>query len=225
VTVNGAMAQALSTAVGSEFETQATSTATTSFAGVSVQSTAAFVDGFSGTAMTDAIAQGRSGQTVVDPSETAAPIATALPDTAYAATLIDGASNVADALLEPRDEIFGTAILGEEIGEEGIILGAASATFDFSFKGDLLLGVITDGDFSIIASGIDIPIEGFGDNRVINLGSTLGPNIDLTIEGDGVFALGGAVPEPSTWALMLLGFVGLGFVGYRTKSRVNVRVV
>jgi hypothetical protein len=25
-------------------------------------------------------------------------------------------------------------------------------------------------------------------------------------------------PEPSTWAMMLLGFVGLGFVGYR-KSR------
>ena len=24
-----------------------------------------------------------------------------------------------------------------------------------------------------------------------------------------------AVPEPSTWALMLLGFAGLGFVGYR----------
>jgi PEP-CTERM motif-containing protein len=24
-----------------------------------------------------------------------------------------------------------------------------------------------------------------------------------------------AVPEPSTWAMMALGFVGLGFVGYR----------
>jgi hypothetical protein len=24
-----------------------------------------------------------------------------------------------------------------------------------------------------------------------------------------------AVPEPSTWAMMLLGFVGLGYVGYR----------
>jgi hypothetical protein len=33
------------------------------------------------------------------------------------------------------------------------------------------------------------------------------------------FSLSGAVvPEPSTWAMMLLGFVGVGFVGYR-KSR------
>ena len=24
-----------------------------------------------------------------------------------------------------------------------------------------------------------------------------------------------AVPEPSTWAMMALGFAGLGFVGYR----------
>jgi hypothetical protein len=30
---------------------------------------------------------------------------------------------------------------------------------------------------------------------------------------------GGAVPEPSTWALMLLGFVGLSAFGYRrTRS-------
>jgi hypothetical protein len=27
------------------------------------------------------------------------------------------------------------------------------------------------------------------------------------------------VPEPSTWAMMLLGFAGLGFVGYRRTPR------
>jgi hypothetical protein len=29
----------------------------------------------------------------------------------------------------------------------------------------------------------------------------------------------GAVPEPSTWALMLLGFAGLGFAGYRRSAK------
>jgi hypothetical protein len=32
-----------------------------------------------------------------------------------------------------------------------------------------------------------------------------------------------AVPEPSTWAMMLLGFAGLGFVGFR-KAKSNARI-
>jgi PEP-CTERM motif len=31
-----------------------------------------------------------------------------------------------------------------------------------------------------------------------------------------------AVPEPSTWAMMALGFAGLGFAGYRKRSGVPV---
>lgn len=41
-------------------------------------------------------------------------------------------------------------------------------------------------------------------------------------------AIGGvvaAVPEPSTWAMMLLGFFGLGFLGYRGRSRRRLRIV
>jgi uncharacterized membrane protein len=29
----------------------------------------------------------------------------------------------------------------------------------------------------------------------------------------------GDVPEPSTWAMMLLGFAGVGFMAYRRKSK------
>lgn len=29
----------------------------------------------------------------------------------------------------------------------------------------------------------------------------------------------GAVPEPSTWAMMLIGFAGVGFVAYRRKRK------
>jgi hypothetical protein len=31
--------------------------------------------------------------------------------------------------------------------------------------------------------------------------------------------LQGGVPEPSTWAMMLLGFAGVGFMAYRRKSK------
>jgi hypothetical protein len=34
-------------------------------------------------------------------------------------------------------------------------------------------------------------------------------------EGNQVIATAGAVPEPTTWALMLLGFAGLGYAGFR----------
>jgi hypothetical protein len=67
------------------------------------------------------------------------------------------------------------------------------------------------------------PLASFTQRGVINLRSSLGPNIDLTFGynldagGSGGFgfdvAFGGAVPETSTWAMMLLGFAGLGAVG------------
>jgi hypothetical protein len=44
-----------------------------------------------------------------------------------------------------------------------------------------------------------------------NLGNVL-DNVTLS-------AGAGAVPEPSTWALMLAGFAGLGFAGYRASRR------
>jgi hypothetical protein len=29
----------------------------------------------------------------------------------------------------------------------------------------------------------------------------------------------GAVPEPSTWAMMIFGFAGIGFMAYRRKAK------
>ena len=203
-TINGAMAQAMSTAgagTGPFDFSVATSTAKTSFLGVTT--TASAPGGFiisENEVATEAIAQGGSAQTSVDPDALSA-ISVALPDKAFVTTLIDGASNVA-ALQGPRDEIFGAAILD-----------LASSTFDFSYQGDLLLGVI-DGFADITLNGADFSIGEPEDDTVINLGS-FGPNIDLTITGDGSFVIGGAVPEPSTWAMLVLGFAGLGVVGYR----------
>jgi hypothetical protein len=247
VTINGAAARAQSTAVGSSGQAQ--STAETSFAGVSVQSAAVAQVG--STATTNAIAQGGgSGQAFVNPGQTAYAFSTALPDKAYSATLIDGASNVAGALLGPRDMVFGTAILGANYATDGGGAShtySASSTFDFSYGGDLMLGLIDDQhagfpgelgfqsmEFTILDNGVEIfdltfkslaVAESFFDDSVINLGSNLGPDIDLTFaynlvaDGSGGFgfdfAVGGAVPETSTWAMMLIGFGGLAYAGYR----------
>jgi PEP-CTERM motif len=248
-TAKGALAQAQSTAVGSSGKAQ--STATTSFAGASVQSAAVAQAG--STATTNAIAQGGSGQAFANPGQTAYAFSTALPDKAYSATLIDGASNVVGALLGPRDMVFGTAILGANYAADGggeSHTYSGSSTFDFGYGGDLMLGLIDDQhagfsgglgfqslEFTILDNGVEIfdltfkslaVAESFFDDSVINLGSDLGPDIDLTFaynlvaDGSGGFgfdlAIGGAVPEPSTWAMMLLGFVGLGWLA-RTRGR------
>jgi PEP-CTERM motif len=256
-TAKGAMAQAESSGLGGS-SGEAQSTAKTSFEGVSVQSTAVaptglgFVTGI--TATTDAIVQGGSGQAFANPGQTAYAFSTGLPNKAYAATLIGGASNVANALLGPSDKVFGTAILGANYAPDGggaSLTYSASSTFDFAHRGDLQLGLIDSQEtgfanslgfesmeFTIIANGVEIldstfrslaVAESFFHDDVIDLGSNLGPDVDLTFnynlvaDGSGGFgfdlAVGGAVsdtvPEPSTWAMMLLGFAGLAFAGSR----------
>jgi hypothetical protein len=43
-------------------------------------------------------------------------------------------------------------------------------------------------------------------------GDPSGGEPDLTFEGN-------AIPEPSTWAMMLLGFAGVGFAGYLQRQK------
>ena len=255
-TVNGARADARSVAIPGQAsaEGQASSSAKTSFAGVSVQSSALATNlvSFYGplAATTNAIAQGGSGQTFVNPGQTAYAFSTGLPDKAYSVSLIDDASHVASALLGPGDAVFGTAILGANYASDvggGNSTYSASSTFDFGYRGDVLLGLIDSQltgfssgsgfesmEFTIAADGVEIldksftslvVAESFFRDNVIDLGSDFGPNIDLTFgytlvaDGPGGFgfdfAIGGAVPEPSTWAMLLIGFAGLGYAGYR----------
>jgi len=71
----------------------------------------------------------------------------------------------------------------------------------------------------------EISISGDGAGGVANLGDP--PTLSLSLPMDatvatasGVFANFTAVPEPSTWAMLILGFVGVGFASYRSRTRV-----
>ncbi len=183
-------ASALATATGGEYGwpfedvfysgADATATAEADFGGVSVKATA--------------VASSLNALPKTPPTASASALAIALPDKFDAAALIGLGTEVADALLGPGDMVFGIAILG------GNDVTNVSATFDFTYRGDLLLGLI-DTD------------------RVIDLGSSLGPNVDLTLSGWGAIVIGGAVPQIPTWVMMLIGFAGLGFVGYRNMRK------
>ncbi len=45
------------------------------------------------------------------------------------------------------------------------------------------------------------------------------PNSPLGQPITGDLTISAAVPEPSTWAMMILGFAGIGFMAYRRKSK------
>jgi hypothetical protein len=89
---------------------------------------------------------------------------------------------------------------------------------------------------------IGVPAGGFFDDYGVMLTLANGDLVDLysnAVAGPGVYGvvvwadgagdytsasgLSLAAPEPSTWAMMVLGFAGLGFAGYR-KSRKAVAV-
>lgn len=61
-------------------------------------------------------------------------------------------------------------------------------------------------------------------NSAFDVGSSLAYPTDVGAFAIGMFGpnftfAGSAIPEPSTWAMMLLGFAGLGFIGYRTSRK------
>lgn len=41
----------------------------------------------------------------------------------------------------------------------------------------------------------------------------------------GTFAINSAIPEPSTWAMMVLGFAGLGCMAYRRRNQSTARLM
>jgi hypothetical protein len=61
-------------------------------------------------------------------------------------------------------------------------------------------------------------------NLVVELTTTYSPYLQFTYTPGGFTAvaldsaIASAVPEPSTWALLLIGFAGIGFAGYRRSE-------
>jgi PEP-CTERM motif len=143
-----------------------------------------------------------------------------------------------DATLTP---IVGSTIVGS-VSLKGVvdeqIKGRTSDTETGSFATDIT-GLSLSGKLMLSGGG---PLDGAtlmvtlgespstgtttitADGSVFKIDSFFDVFIDVSLPSAGLSTSVGpiplvAVPEPSTWALMLLGFVGLAFTGYRASRK------
>jgi PEP-CTERM motif len=97
-------------------------------------------------------------------------------------------------------------------------------TFDFKFTNEDITGVSIDP-----SSSADFPVATFGSHLGLQLVSPNEFTVDVTGADPAYLSTlvidvktGGrppTVPEPSTWAMMLIGFASLGLAGYRRAIR------
>ena len=109
---------------------------------------------------------------------------------------------------------------GPTVKTIGVTIGGSAQqifTFDTTGKSHSNMGWITES-FLYTATGTSvITFESLTQGPVGNEGfAAFGPTLDNVSVT--------AVPEASTWAMMMLGFLGIGFMASRRKLPVSVRV-
>ena len=75
-------------------------------------------------------------------------------------------------------------------------------------------------EYNVAVSSTDPVIENdiINDLKIKNNGSGWATGLIPTNGNDTQAQLTGSVPEPSTWAMLLVGFAGVGFFAYRRKA-------
>jgi hypothetical protein len=121
---------------------------------------------------------------------------------------------------------FAATFSGEVRTNSSDCLGASSCWYDGSVQA---YDAISQSVDTIVGHDYRISFQ-LGDTGNLSIFSRLSTNGDTsTVRGNGVDLLVYAqadavqpgVPEASTWAMMFLGFAGLGFMGYRRSRKCN----
>lgn len=141
----------------------------------------------------------------------------------YGGTAYSATSPVTTATLTIAGHSFtfsDPAIASEMLVENNANPANTFGAYDFTSgnTGSFVLYIFSHSGSAPNPATIDSPFNysfNTGDNTfgVFNFG---GDNIDLSVST--VASVASAVPEPSTWAMMILGFLGLGFMAYRRKQ-------
>jgi hypothetical protein len=135
------------------------------------------------------------------------------------------------AVLPGQSETFTFGYAAEDVGVYiGSLDDENSLTLNFkgggstTYTGDQLAGV--SGASTPLCSG-DCTIYGtltngrwtFTDSSRDIVGITISEGTTVPSNSFEIAQITTSVPEPSAWAMMMLGFAGLGFAGYRTSRK------
>jgi hypothetical protein len=138
-------------------------------------------------------------------------------DTTYMSVQNGGTEQATWATPQTSLRIYWGSI--DAVGIDGI-LNQVSVTVDgYTLTGaDLVaLGAMGNGNQGSPMNNEWVTITGLGSFMTV----------DFHAAGKNAFefSLGSGVPEPSTWAMMALGFAGLGYAGFRRNSKVRALAI
>jgi hypothetical protein len=103
-----------------------------------------------------------------------------------------------------------------------VFISAAGVTGGFTLTNGEIQDIYAPfGGAGIFAGTGFLFFDGDGTDIAAGLHFAFGAENGTVTIGDPVVA---AVPEPSTWAMMILGFLGVGFMAYRRKSKPTFRL-
>jgi hypothetical protein len=140
-------------------------------------------------------------------------------ETGAATALFDFSTTGSDALdlnLLPDNYPSGSS----DTVELKVIARGKTTTYDFSnstLPKQLLLGTIAAGNNQTVSLSFDLTGgNGFGFTYDFALSAVAATRIVTAL--DSPVSQLSTVPEPSTWEMMLAGFAGLAFAGYRARG-------
>jgi hypothetical protein len=120
---------------------------------------------------------------------------------------IDTTAGQPDGSGTPPYVLFNT--INDSLGRDGIFFGDSS-TNGWVGTGPIVGNIVSQQNSDYFSPAFYM---GVGYNVNIAPGTYTGAN-------DSIFTVS-AVPEPSTWAMMILGFFGVGFMAYRQRKNMT----
>lgn len=111
-----------------------------------------------------------------------------------------------------------TGVVGFTLSSIGFTASSSLSLSTFTFNGtpiDFTNSPDGTGGISVDAKSGKLPVV-LGGPQVLTVSGTGGP--DAVFSGTATFASAAAVPEPASWALMILGFGGMGAMIRRRRT-------